>query len=369
MAFVNNFDPQAFWSLIGGRPAIEAPRLQLENREEAQAFLKAYGYDLSLPADQEKAWLIHSRAITYLRTRILKPTESLPDLVADPRQLKDLTNLLLWASLRDSRDHESLQKWSCAVLRVMHVVAHLHNDLFSYFSAEIQEEIFKPYRQFVQNDGNKGIALIAPEEAQDVIHLRKFDIKPFKESNSSITKLLAKPEEVAFGLLDKIGVRFVTQSLFDVFRVMQFLVRHHVVSFPHVVPSQTNNTLYPVDLFLQVMEGLPKRGQFTNEQIDKLLKEKLVEAADGARYHVKPNLFTSKDYQFVKFINRQLVRVTMPGSGRDFTFFYPYEVQIIDSDHFDLTLNGSASHGEYKARQRQRARGRILGSLINDIQL
>ncbi|MGF2075535.1 hypothetical protein, partial [Enterococcus casseliflavus] len=62
--------------------------------------------------------------------------------------MKDITNLLLWASMRDSAS-ESLQKWSCAVLRVMHVVAHLHNDLFSYFSAEIQDEIFKPYRQFI----------------------------------------------------------------------------------------------------------------------------------------------------------------------------------------------------------------------------
>jgi uncharacterized protein (TIGR04562 family) len=70
---------------------------------------------------------------------------------------------------------------------------------------------------------------------------------------------LAKPEEVAFGLLDKIGVRFVTQRLIDVFRVMQFLVRNHVVSYPHVVPSQSNNTIFPVDLFLEVMEGLPTK--------------------------------------------------------------------------------------------------------------
>lgn len=356
--FVNNFDPQAFWSLIGGRPIIEAPRLHLQSREEAHAFLQAYGYNLENAADREKAWLIHSRAVTYLRTRILRSDEILPDEVADPRQLKDLTNLLLWASLRDSGG-EGLQKWSCAVLRVMHVVAHLHNDLFSYFSAEIQDEIFKPYRNFVKIDGS-GITLVGNDEG-DSIKLKKFDMKPFKDSNSSITKLLAKPEEVAFGLLDKIGVRFVTESLIDVFRVMQFLVRNHVVSYPHVVPSQTNNTLYPVDLLLEVLEGLPKRVEASAQEIDRMLKGRLNREAADAKYLLKQNMFTSKDYRFVKFINRQLVRVTMPDNGRNFTFFYPYEVQVIDSEHYELSLRGMASHEEYKARQRSHARQRILG--------
>lgn len=333
--------------------------MHLQSREEALAFLKAYGYDLDIQTDREKAWLIHSRAVTYLRTRILKPTETLPDEVADPRQLKDLTNLLLWASLRDSGG-ESLQKWSCAVLRVMHVVAHLHNDLFSYFSSEIQEEIFKPYRQFVQTDLVGGITLVATDETE-TIPLKKFDMKPFKDSNSSITKLLAKPEEVAFGLLDKIGVRFVAPRLFDVFRVMQFLVRHHVVSYPHVIPNQTNNTLYPVNLFLEVMESLPKRLENSPEEIDAILKRRLEKESARAKYLLKPNMFTSKDYRFIKFINRQLVRVTLPDSGRHFTFFYPYEVQIIDAEHYELSQKGSASHDEYKARQRTRARDRIMG--------
>lgn len=360
MAFLNNFEPQAFWSLIGGRPIIEAKRLQLQSRDEAHAFLKAYGYDLEVQADRERAWLIHSRAVTYLRTRILKPSETLPDEVADPRQLKDLTNLLLWASMRDSAD-QSLQKWSCAVLRVMHVVTHLQNDLFSYFSTEIQDEIFKPYRQFVQNDPAKGMALAMPDGSGESIPLRKFDMKPFKDSNSSITKLLAKPEEVAFGLLDKIGVRIVTQRLFDVFRVMQFLVRNHVVSYPHVIPSQSNNTIYPVDLFLEVMEGLPRAVETSEEKMDALLNERLRKEAEKARYLLKPNLFTSRDYRFIKFINRQLVRVTVPETGRHFTFFYPYEVQIIDAEHYELSLKGTASHDEYKARQRSRARQRIFG--------
>jgi len=163
-------------------------------------------------------------------------------------------------------------------------------------------------------------------------------------------------------LLDKIGVRFVTPQLFDVFRVMQFLVRHHVVSYPHVIPSQTNNTLYPANLFLEVMESLPKRLEMKPEEIDQTLKERLNKESARAKYLLKPNLFTSKDYRFIKFINRQLVRVTLPETGRHFTFFYPYEVQIIDAEHYEKSQQGTASHDEYKARQRTRARQRIMGA-------
>ena len=39
------FDPEVFWSLIGGRATVETPRLSVKTPEEAKAFLKAYGYD------------------------------------------------------------------------------------------------------------------------------------------------------------------------------------------------------------------------------------------------------------------------------------------------------------------------------------
>src|SRR6185369_11232257 len=133
-----------------------------------------------------------------------------------------------------------------------------------------------------------------------------FDIKPFKDSDSAITKLLAKPDEVAFGLLDKIGVRFVTGNLFDVFRVMRFLVQNHVVSPANVIPNQSNNTLYPVNLFLDVMEGLPQMAEMEGADLDKLLMDRLERDIGRAKFLEKHNSFTSRDYRFIKFITRQL---------------------------------------------------------------
>ncbi len=354
------FDPEVFWSLIGGRAVVETPRLSLQSKEEAYAYLKSYGYDMEVESDREKLWAIHSRAIIYIRTQLLKDGETIPDEVSDPKQLGDIANLLLIASMRDS-SNESLHRWSCALLRVMHVISQLHNDLFNYFSLEIQEEIFRSYRQFVQKDSVSGIRLMGSVEA-DSIPLQKFDIKPFKDSDSAITKLLAKPDEVAFGLLDKIGVRFVTHNMFDVFRVMRFLVLNHVVSPANVIPNQSNNTLYPVNLFLDVMEGLPKISEMDPLEIDRLLNERLTANTDKAKFLEKHNMFTSRDYRFIKFITRQLVRVMHPETGKSFSFFYPYEVQILDYEHYLRSLSGPASHDEYKARQKSRARERVLNS-------
>lgn len=352
------FDPEVFWSLIGGRAVVETPRLSIKSKDEAYAYLKAYGYDMEVTADREKLWGIHSRAIIYIRTQLMKDGETIPEEISDPKQLADIANLLMLASMRDSSG-DSLHKWACALLRVMHVISQLHNDLFNYFSLEIQEEIFRPYRQFVQKDPVSGIRLAGGND-QESIPLQKFDIKPFKDSDSSITKLLAKPDEVAFGLLDKIGVRFVTANLFDTFRVMRFLVRHHVVSPANVIPNQSNNTLYPVNLFLDVMEGLSRTSDIPAADIDKLLQERMERDSSKAKFLEKHNTFTSRDYRFIKFITRQLVRVTDPNTQKSFSFFYPYEVQVLDYDHYLRSLSGPASHDEYKARQKARARERVL---------
>lgn len=353
------FDPEVFFSLIGGRAVIETPRLNLQSRDEANAYLKAYGYDPELEPDRERMWAIHSRAVTYLKTQLLYDGENLPEEISDPKRLGEIANLLLWASLRDTAP-DSLRRWSCALLRVMHVIAQLQNDLFTYFGSEIQEEIFRPYKQFLQSDPVLGIKLSAAGD-EDVIPLKKFDIKPFKDSDSSISKLLAKPEEVAFGLMDKIGVRFVTPTVFDVFRVMRFLLTHHVISPAHLIPNQSINTLYPVDLFLAEMESLNKGSSMTAAQIDELLIKRLNDRSAMAKFLEKPNAFTSKDYRFLKFITRQMVRVTIPETQKSFSFVYPYEVQIIDYDHYLKSLTGPASHEEYKTRQRTRARERVLG--------
>ncbi len=73
------FDPEVFMSLIGGRAVVETPRLGLKSKEEAYSYLKTYGYDMEVEADREKLWAIHSRAVIFIRTQLLKEGESIPE--------------------------------------------------------------------------------------------------------------------------------------------------------------------------------------------------------------------------------------------------------------------------------------------------
>ena len=360
MAISLDFDPLTFQSLIGGTPILEAPAPQVTTLEEARSFLRAYGYDVENPQDQERIWHIHTRAVTYLKSRILREGEQIPEELSDPAQLKEISYLLLKAGPAETDERMNL--WACVLLKVMHVVTHLQNDLFSYFSTDIQEQIFKPYKTFVTQDPAMGLLMNTASEEVEPIRLQKMELKPFKDSNSAITKLLSKPEAVAFGLLDKIGVRIVTHSLLDVFRVMQFLVKQHVVSYPHVVPGQTNNSLFPVNQFLRIVERSKREGINDPRVIDERIRETLATGIENSQYLIKRNDFSASNYRFIKFINRQLVKVSVPGNERPLSFFYPYEVQIIDYEHYLESMTGEASHEEYKARQRAKARQRLFGS-------
>jgi uncharacterized protein (TIGR04562 family) len=130
-----------------------------------------------------------------------------------------------------------------------------------------------------------------------------------------------------------------------------------------VIPNQSNNTLYPVNIFLDVMEGLPRLAEMEPADIDKRLADRLATDNSRAKFLEKHNMFTDREYRFIKFITRQLVRVTHPETQKSFSFFFPYEVQILDYERYLRSLSGPASHEEYKARQRGRARDRVFGAV------
>lgn len=353
-----NFDPIMIDSLVGGLSSLTIPHLNIQSLDQAKEFIRAYGYDLDDPEDEKILWTYHRRAVTYIQTEILDEGEEFPESISDPSQLNNLCYILIYASTKDNREG-SLQTWACATLKVVHVLVHLDNDLFNKFSKEIQEQILKPIQSHIYEDPITGSTLGKPS-GKEAIPLKKFVIKPFKRSDSSVTKLLAKPEAVAFTLLDKTGVRFITKHLFDSFRVMRYLSNNSLISFPHNIPEQSNNTLYPANIFMEAMESLTQGADLKSEDVDRLLKEKLEMGQERAEYNQKINEFSGDQYRFLKFITRRLIRVNV-GTEEELSFFYPFEVQIIDYESYLLSLQGASSHIEYKKRQKRRARVRVLG--------
>ncbi len=351
-----HFNAKILGSILKADSPLEIRTLDLQNLNQANDFIKAYGYDLNLPEDEQKLWDYHKRACDFISSELLNSNEHIPEAISNRELLKDLKYLLIYASTQDSRP-ESLKAWSCALLRVMHVLAHIHNDLFTAYSSQISEQIVKPFQNCVFEEDET--LFLGSKSETERIELKKFEIKSFKSSDSSILKLLAKREAIAFGILDKIGIRFITATKFDTFRVLRYLNDKSIISFPQGVVGQSNNTLYPFNLFLEVMESLSSGHNLTSEQVDELLDSKLKEESLRAEYIEKTNIFSGTDYKFIKFISRRLIRISL--SGSQFSFFYPFEVQLIDAKTHAQNLFGASSHDEYKKRQRGAARRRILG--------
>ena len=359
-----NFDPGTLETLVGGLSSLDIRRLSIQSLEEAENFVLAYGYDIKDEAQRNRLWKYYRRAVTYISTELLNEEESFPSALSDPNELKNLLYLLIYASTSDQREG-SLQNWSCAILKVMHVLVHLDNDLFNRYYGEIQDQLLRPIQDYIQSDPVTGITLGSASNINSV-SLKKFELKAFKTSDSAITKLLAKREEVAFRILDKIGVRFVTKHLFDAFSVMRFLVQKNLVSYPHNISDQSNNTLYPVNIFMEVIENFTSHSDVSIDEIDQILKEKLEQSLDRAEYNKKTNSFTSDNYRFIKFITRRLCHVKV---GEEMlSFFYPFEVQIMDYETYLKNMTGSSSHDEYKRRQKRRARARVLGTYGSDLE-
>lgn len=357
------FDPFVIHSVVGGKSALDIPRLNITNFEEAENFIRGYGFDLSDQIDVERLWYFHRRALVLIEEKLHFDKAEIPIILRDPKALVDLRHLLVWASEKKPAEPQ-LQKWACAILRVMHVFVHSENDLFSTFSEEIQKQILTPFQDRIFNEGTtgttflKGTGVGANLEAYP-LPLVGFEVKPFKTSTSTVIKLLAKPDALAMSVFDKLGLRFVTRSMFDTFRVIRFLVEENLISFPHIMPEQSSNNLYPVDLFLKVSERIAKTAlNLTPEQITGLFEKALAENSTDEGFFRKDNKFSGADYRFIKFISRKLIKVKTPGGT--FSFFYPFEIQIMDLASHEKILSGPSEHQAYKDRQINAARKRIL---------
>lgn len=352
------FDSSQLHCLAGGKSAIDIPALNLKSLSEVDAFLLSYGFDLQVDEQHERLWYYYRRAYVLLTESLGYSESEIPETLRDRKDLKDLRQLLLNAS---SAKDPQLQKWSCALLRAIHVFVHSENDLFSSFPEEIQRQVLGAIEKNIVMDGNLHTTFLKMDGSGfEPIELESFEIKPFKGSTSTVIKLLAKPDALAMKIYDKLGVRFVTKNLFDTFRVMRFLTGTNMISYPHIMPDQSSNNLYPVDLFMELATKMQHEHQGSrSEEISKMLIGDLDSSDKKNDLFRKNNQFSGVDYQFIKFITRKLIRVEK-SDGKQFSFFFPYEVQIMDKDAHAKILSGPSEHQAYKERQKDAARARLF---------
>lgn len=356
-----NFEFDILNSVAGGLSAIDIPKLNIKTLAEADSFIRSYGFHCEDSSELEKLWYFHRRAHVLMVERLGFKESDIPEDLKDQKSLGDIRKLLLWAS-DTSAEHKTRQRWSCAFLRCMHVFVHSENDLFSAFSEDIQSQILSPFQKAIVHEGSR--TLLKVPNGHSEVELIKFEIKPFKTSSSTVIKLLAKPDALAMKIFDKLGVRFVTENLFDSFQVIRFMVEENLMSYPHIMPDQSSNNLYPVDLFTDVCEKLKSANpRVSLQKMNQVFEQRLAEEGTQARMIRKVNQQSSTEFKFIKFITRKLIRVTPKSDSaarHPFTFFYPFEVQIMDSLSYDQVMSGPSEHEAYKERQKESARKRLF---------
>lgn len=349
---------------MGGLSALDLRHITIDSVEEAHEFFSSYGFDWDNEHDRKELLSVFQKALVFLQTEILEPSDKFPAELLRYNELKDLRKLLVFVNAKSSHTSDELRKWSGALLKVMHVIVHFSHDMYSIFPDEIQKQILGPFEEHLFTDPAHGNPYLRKNSSDEMIKLYKFEKKPVKDFRSSVLKLLAKRKLFALNLYDNIGIRFVTWNMFDAFRVIRYLMVNALINPFHTLTDQSVNTIYPLNLFSEVMDELRTSNQdVDSNEVDIILQKKLSENHARAEYLLKENNFSGEGYKFIKFVSRRLITVNVNGNMH--RFFYPFEVQILTRDAYLESIQSEQAHHEYKKRQRVSARKRLLS--IDDV--
>lgn len=348
-------------AMFGGASAIDLPRLRIDSPAEAEAFLKSYGFDVQVPAQRLELEWVRSRSLAFIEEQLLV---DLPH-VEPPESLRQETDVIRLIAAASSPRHDMQQRWSCALLRVMHTVAHARLQLQERFGEPVRQQILASFQPHFHIDAT-GTRL---GHGRHAIPLHQFDVKHAKPLESVVLKLLHKPENVAADIFDHLGLRFVTFDRLDVLLVARYL-RQHVISFPNIKPSRSKNTLLDMDWIRRELEGFDESHPGTDQTERIMRMRELVNASPFPGGPVVVNPHSAVAYHAVQFTCRHYVRIEDPfGTARELSFFFPYEVQIIDKVSFEDSHSGRSAHQDYKRRQRESVRRRVLSPVLEGLGL
>lgn len=404
------FSWETMHTIIGGRSAIDLSHLRLSSggSDEAYKFLARYGYDLAIATHVEDVERLRVEALGFIRGVLLPGLRGVQVPVEfDTMPVLEVLRLAAGAtamgpeaplpgrSLRveSTAAHELRMAWACALLRVMHTMAHAANYFQTSFYHEIRERILSRFVEQVRSraDGTQFLH----SHSFDV-PLVRFEVKETKPLRSVALKLLQKLENVAYDLFDHIGVRIIVQRPVDALFAVRALREHHTIMYPNIKPTRSRNTLIDLEAYDAHVRQCLLRFQ----------RGELDEAGTAAAIHgfdLKPdgsdqvdwNPYSSEKYRSIQFTCRQMIRFANPLFTRmteaqavarrhlagealqemlaslslqsvdpEIQFFFPYEVQVMDIASYQHATEGRASYGEYKERQIRSARRRVMPRVL-----
>jgi uncharacterized protein (TIGR04562 family) len=376
--------PEVTQVILGGGSSIDLDSLRIHSPGEAANFALNYGYDMAIPVQRAAVLRVYEDAVDFLEGVVLDGTDL--HVPFEVRDLQDPLELLVWAS---DRPRNIRGRWSCAILRVMHTLFHVDHNVNLRFLPEIQSQVFGRYDQYLVCEDDRWCLRGAYE-----VPLVAMERKENKDRVSMLLKMLHKPENVAETIYDQIGIRFVAEDQLGVLMVIRFLLDHHVLMPTHIKPSRSRNLMIDMEALATWSEAMPPyfRIQDLGPEERKALSRTLALKTPGK----DQNPFSSKEYSAIQFTARTLVRLPSPATRaletlqtrlqtmgdtelsdlvripellqeqEEFTFFFAHEVQVMEQSGFQSSRSGPASHSEYKQRQRDAARRRVLQGILQE---
>jgi uncharacterized protein (TIGR04552 family) len=337
-------DVTAVRNLLRGGSVVDWHRLYFSERKQVDRFLRINEFDPASAEDLARLEDLRERAVDYLE-RFLGFRVSEDVAVRVPAR-----DLLLVASQKGKR-----RAHACVVLKVMHVLHHLAGGELATRLAVSADQIF----QFVEDKVLRTVEEMKGAGCQIV----GFEWSR-KEEDSLITKLLAKRDNLAAHVYDKLRFRMITRSEDEIIFVLREL-QHRLVPFNYVIPGESQNDIVDLQAFLERVPYL--RG---------LLPE-LLDLSDLTPERRLPvvNEFSGPSYRVVNFVTDLPVRMDKHlGLAPDdplFTdagvvVFVLTEFQIVDEQTAQANEQGENSHDRYKERQNARVRARLMHGMQDE---
>ena len=340
-ALVNDIglsDLEAVRLILSGNSVIDWDRANFRTFEEVNRFLKVQHFDWEDLIDRTRLQVIFQNAMDFLENHLNMFC------VPEVKNVEDIRQLFLWAS-----DYDVLsprQTASCVVLKLMHVVQHLD-------AAELRHQAPLAEESLLTHAEEQ---ILSVKEAMLGSELGVVEFYGSRKTRESIiAKLLAKKEDVASTVFDKLRFRIITKTKEDLLPLVIWLHRE-VFAYNFVIPGQSHNNLMA---FKKMIEGHRQDCPPSNG----IIEEDVMES---------PNEFSSSTYRVINFIVDVPVRIDRfidstfdDGLGR--IVFVMAEFQIVDRETAITNEEGDNSHERYKERQKIRVKQRLqYGQHIRD---
>jgi uncharacterized protein (TIGR04552 family) len=312
--------------LLRGQSVIDWHRLALTSDEDVRRLLALNGLELGDAHDEFRLADLRQQAVRYI-SDVLKLR--IDDTIADKVPWVQLPRIA-------SGKAGPHQRQACTLLKVMHILYHLEAREMRASLAISDSEIFSLVEESVTR--------MFDELRTAGVPVVEFSWSR-KSKESQLTKLLLKRETNAARVFDRLRFRLIVRDPDDLVPTLRIML-HRCIPFNYIVPDQTVNTLIDLNSL-------------------KVLGHTSFDTDAGNRPQPGPNEFSGKSFHVLNFVADLPVRVDalLPpdhDERRGRVVFVLAEFQVMDKRTAEANEQGESSHAEYKRRQHQHVRMRLL---------